>query len=130
MLKLENINITFNKNTANERKALQHIDLDVADGDFVTVIGSNGAGKSTLMNVISGSYEADTGKIFLDGKNITHLKEHQRARTFPRPAERNCAKHDHRGKSRPCLQSWKASFADYRYQEKGRFSVQRKAQGA
>ena len=40
MLKLENINITFNKNTANERKALQHIDLDVADGDFVTVIGS------------------------------------------------------------------------------------------
>ena len=78
MLKLENINITFNKNTANERKALQHIDLDVADGDFVTVIGSNGAGKSTLMNVISGSYEADTGKIFLDGKNITHLKEHHR----------------------------------------------------
>lgn len=84
MLKLENINITFNKNTANERKALQHIDLDVADGDFVTVIGSNGAGKSTLMNVISGSYEADTGKIFLDGKNITHLKEHQRARTIGR----------------------------------------------
>ena len=35
MLKLENINITFNKNTANERKALQHIDLDVAGGDFV-----------------------------------------------------------------------------------------------
>ena len=84
MLKLENINITFNKNTANERKALQHIDLDVADGDFVTVIGSNGAGKSTLMNVISGSYEADTGKIFLDGKNITNLKEHQRARTIGR----------------------------------------------
>ena len=64
MLKLENINITFNKNTANERKALQHIDLDVANGDFVT--------------------EADTGKIFLDGKNITHLKEHQRARTIGR----------------------------------------------
>ena len=36
------------------------------------------------MNVISGSYEADTGKIFLDGKNITHLKEHQRARTIGR----------------------------------------------
>ena len=131
MLKLENINITFNKNTANERKALQHIDLDVADGDFVTVIGSNGAGKSTLMNVISGSYEADTGKIFLDGKNITHLKEHQRARTIGRLFQdplRGTA--PNRGKSRPCLQPWKASFADYRYQEKGRFSVQRKAQGA
>ena len=113
MLKLENINITFNKNTANERKALQHIDLDVADGDFVTVIGSNGAGKSTLMN---------------SPKGASTCKNYRQA--FPRPAERNCAKHDHRGKSRPCLQSWKASFADYRYQEKGRFSVQRKAQGA
>ena len=127
MLKLENINITFNKNTANERKALQHIDLDVADGDFVTVIGSNGAGKSTLMNVISGSYEADTGKIFLDGKEhhspkgASACKNYRQA--FPRPAERNCTKHDHRGKPRSCLQPWKASFADYRYQEKGRFSV-------
>ena len=59
MLKLENINITFNKNTANERKALQHIDLDVADGDFVTVIGSNGAGKSTMINLITDNVSRD-----------------------------------------------------------------------
>lgn len=84
MLKLENVNITFNSGTANERKALQNINLDIADGDFVTVIGSNGAGKSTLMNCISGSCEVDSGKIFLDGKNITGLKEHRRARVIGR----------------------------------------------
>lgn len=84
MLRLENVNITFNKNTANERKALQHIYLDVKDGDFVTVIGSNGAGKSTLMNAVSGSYETDSGRIFLADKEITHLKEHQRAKFIGR----------------------------------------------
>ena len=70
MLKLENINITFNKNTANERKALQHINLDVADGDFVTVIGSNGAGKSTRLRVISGIYRPDSGSVTIDGKAV------------------------------------------------------------
>lgn len=84
MLRLENVNITFNKNTANERKALQHINLDVKDGDFVTVIGSNGAGKSTLMNAVSGSYETDSGRIYLSDKEITHLKEHQRAKFIGR----------------------------------------------
>ena len=78
MLKFENVSITFNAGTVNERKALQNINLDIKDGDFVTVIGSNGAGKSTLMNAVSGSYEIDSGRIFLDGKNITNLKEHQR----------------------------------------------------
>ena len=79
MLKLENINITFNKNTANERKALQHIDLDVKDGDFVTVIGSNGAGKSTTLNAIAGVWSVDEGKIIIDGVDITKLSEHKRA---------------------------------------------------
>lgn len=80
MLKLENVNITFNKNTVNERKALIDFKLDIHEGDFVTVIGSNGAGKSTLMNVISGTYEVDSGHIYLDGKDITRAKEYQRAK--------------------------------------------------
>lgn len=84
MLKFENVSITFNAGTVNERKALQNINLDIKDGDFVTVIGSNGAGKSTLMNAVSGSYEIDSGRIFLDSKNITNLKEHQRARRIGR----------------------------------------------
>ena len=84
MLKLENVNITFNANTPNERRALQDVNLNIEKGDFVTVIGSNGAGKSTLLNVISGFYEADNGKVFLDGKDITFLKEHKRAKRIGR----------------------------------------------
>ncbi len=84
MLKIEHVNITFNKNTVNERRALQDVSLTLESGDFVTVIGSNGAGKSTLLNVISGTYEADSGKVLLDGKNITYLKEHKRARKIGR----------------------------------------------
>lgn len=84
MLKLENVSITFNANTVNERKALQNINLDIEDGDFITVIGSNGAGKSTLMNAIIGAYRIDQGRIFLDDKNITNLREHQRAKKIGR----------------------------------------------
>lgn len=84
MLKLENVCITFNANTVNERKALQNINLNIENGDFITVIGSNGAGKSTLMNAISGTYRIDQGKILLDDKNITNLKEHQRAKIVGR----------------------------------------------
>lgn len=79
MLKLENVSITFNVNTVNERKALQNVNLDINNGDFITVIGSNGAGKSTLMNAISGTYRIDQGRVYLDDRNITNLKEHQRA---------------------------------------------------
>ena len=84
MLKIEHVNITFNKNTVNERRALQDVSLTLESGDFVTVIGSNGAGKSTLLNVISGTYEADSGNVLLDGKDITYLKEHRRARKIGR----------------------------------------------
>lgn len=84
MLRLDNVNITFNPNTVNERKALIDINFQIDNGDFVTVIGSNGAGKSTLMNVISGAYEADSGRVFLEEKDITNLKEYQRARFIGR----------------------------------------------
>ena len=59
--------------------ALDHLSLSLASGEFVTVIGSNGAGKSTLFSAIGGSFWADSGAIFLDGKNITYDPEHKRA---------------------------------------------------
>ena len=59
--------------------ALDHLSLSLAPGEFVTVIGSNGAGKSTLFSAIGGSFWADSGAIFLDGKNITYDPEHKRA---------------------------------------------------
>lgn len=84
MLKLDNVNITFNKGTVNERKALIDFNLELEKGDFVTVIGSNGAGKSTLLNCICGSYKPDSGKIFIAEQDVTKLKEHKRAKYIGR----------------------------------------------
>ncbi len=84
MLRLENISVTFNANTVNERKALKNINLKLDSGDFVTVIGSNGSGKSTLMNAVCGSCKIDDGSIFLGDKNITYQKEYKRARMIGR----------------------------------------------
>lgn len=84
MLRLENITKTFAPGTVNARVALQDITLHLAPGDFVTVIGSNGAGKSTLLNVIAGTYRADSGTITIDGRNVTRLNDHQRARYIGR----------------------------------------------
>ena len=80
MLKLTGISKTFNPGTPNEKKALDRLDLSVAKGDFITIIGSNGAGKSTLFNAICGSFIPDEGKVELDGEDMTYLPEHRRAR--------------------------------------------------
>mgnify|MGYP000665249146 CR=1 FL=1 len=80
MLKLTGISKTFNPGTANEKTALNRLSLDVADGDFITIIGSNGAGKSTLFNAICGGFYVDEGEVELDGEDVTFLPEHRRAR--------------------------------------------------
>lgn len=80
MLKIANISKTFFAGTVNERRALVDLNLELAEGDFVTVIGSNGAGKSTLLNTISGRYPIDEGDIEIDGRSVARLKEYQRAR--------------------------------------------------
>ena len=84
MLDVINVSKTFNPGTVNENKALDNVTLRLADGDFVTVIGSNGAGKSTLFNLIGGTFFADSGKIVLDGKNITFRPEHKRSKYIGR----------------------------------------------
>jgi len=58
-------------------QALKGIDIDVAKGEIVTLIGANGAGKSTLMMTICGSPQARRGSIVYDGQDITRLPTHQ-----------------------------------------------------
>ncbi|MCD8281082.1 ABC transporter ATP-binding protein [Enterocloster citroniae] len=84
MLVLTNVRKTFNKGTINEKRALNGIDLSLKDGDFVTVIGGNGAGKSTMLNMIAGVYPIDSGKIEIDGINISRQPEHKRAKYIGR----------------------------------------------
>ena len=84
MLTITNVRKTFNKGTVNEKKALCGISLHLCPGDFVTVIGGNGAGKSTMLNMIAGVYPIDSGKIEIDGVNISREPEHKRARYIGR----------------------------------------------
>jgi len=84
MLKLDNISLTFNAGTVNEKKALTNLSLHLPAGDFVTILGSNGAGKSTLFNTIAGTYTPDSGKVYLDGKDITQLPDYKRSKEIGR----------------------------------------------
>ena len=84
MLKLENISLTFYPGTVNEKKALTDLSLHLPEGDFVTILGSNGAGKSTLFNTIAGTYTPDSGKVYLDGKDITALPDYRRSKQIGR----------------------------------------------
>lgn len=84
MLKIENIYKTFNPGTINEVRALRGISLDIEEGSFVAILGTNGCGKSTLLNAVAGSVDVDTGKIFLDGIDITKFPEHKKAKYMGR----------------------------------------------
>ena len=79
MLKIANVSKTFNAGTVNQKLALDGVSLHLQPGDFVTVIGGNGAGKSTLLNAVAGVWPVDDGTITIDGVDVTHLAEHQRA---------------------------------------------------
>ena len=79
MLKITNLQKTFNAGTVNAKTALSGLDLTLEDGDFVTVIGGNGAGKSTMLNAIAGVWKPDYGTIEVDGVDVTNMPEHKRA---------------------------------------------------
>jgi branched-chain amino acid transport system ATP-binding protein len=61
-------------------KALQHISFGVHDGEIMSVIGPNGAGKTSLINSINGFYKPQSGRILLDGRDITQLPPYKRAK--------------------------------------------------
>lgn len=84
MLNIENMQKIFGRSTVNEKVAIDNISLHLEPDDFVTIIGSNGAGKSTLMNCISGVFPIDSGKVILDGKDITGHPEFKRSRMIGR----------------------------------------------
>jgi len=84
MLKVTNLQKTFNPGTINAKTALNGFDLHIAEGDFVTVIGGNGAGKSTLLNAIAGVWKPDYGTIEIDGVDVTNMPEHKRAKFLGR----------------------------------------------
>ena len=84
MLKIENVKKVFNAGTINEKVALNGLNLELKEGDFVTVIGGNGAGKSTMLNAVAGVYSVDDGHIYIGGVDVTKLPEYKRAQYIGR----------------------------------------------
>lgn len=84
MLELKDVSVTFNEGSTLEKRALDHVSIDIPEGQFVTILGSNGAGKSTFFNVITGAVSSTGGTIVLDGQDITSQKEHVRSRQVGR----------------------------------------------
>lgn len=84
MLRMIQIDKSFNIGTINEKQIFQGLNLTINDGDFLTVIGGNGAGKSTMQNAICGTWQPDEGSIELDGVNVSGMPEYKRARYLGR----------------------------------------------
>ena len=84
MLKIENVYKVFNAGTVNEKVALKELNLELKEGEFVTVIGGNGAGKSTMLNSVAGVFGVDSGRILIDGVDVTMLPEYKRAKYIGR----------------------------------------------
>ncbi|MGD9289445.1 MAG: ATP-binding cassette domain-containing protein, partial [Desulfobacterales bacterium] len=84
MLKLKGITKIFNRGTQDEKRALDDFTLDVAESDFITIIGSNGAGKTTLLNVIAGTIEPDEGQLMVDRRDVTRWPDYKMAQFISR----------------------------------------------
>lgn len=83
MLALQSISKVF-RSGADHVHAIRTLNLSLADGDFLSIIGSNGAGKSTLLNLIAGTVLPSTGRIVMNGSDMTTVPAYKRARSIGR----------------------------------------------
>ena len=94
MVSVRHIDKTFSPDSVSKMVLFSDFSLEIRKGQFVSVVGSNGSGKTTLLNLICGSVAPDCGVILLNGKNLNHMKEFQRAkyigRVFQDPAKGTC----------------------------------------
>lgn len=74
-LRAEKIKLTFGKVVS-----LNNVTIEVGEGEILAIIGPNGAGKTSLINCLNGFYKPDTGQIFFEGRDITSVSPHHRAR--------------------------------------------------
>ena len=72
LLELKGVSLSFGG-----LRVVDELDIEVGQGEIVSLIGPNGAGKTTLFNLVTGVYEPDGGEILLDGRNIAGLQPHK-----------------------------------------------------
>ena len=73
IVKLENFSKSYG-----EKQIIKKIDLEVYEGEFLTLLGSSGCGKTTILRSISGLDYPTTGKVFIDGEDVTNLEPPKR----------------------------------------------------
>lgn len=78
LVEIRNLSKSFRKGDEVIRP-LQNVDLDIAEGEFVSLMGPSGTGKSTLLNLISGIDQPDEGSVVVDGVDVTRLSRSQQA---------------------------------------------------
>lgn len=79
MLEIKELSKTFNKGTDNEINLFNGFNLKIEENKCTAIIGSNGCGKSTLLNMIAGNILNDKGSIKVNDKDISKLREEERA---------------------------------------------------
>jgi len=79
MLRVAGIAKCYNPGTARALQVLDDVNLDVADGEFVVLLGGNGSGKSTLLKIIAGELNSDEGSIWVDDVNVSRWPAYRRA---------------------------------------------------
>ena len=70
IVELKDATVKVNNGFDTEKTILDHVNLTIREGDFITILGGNGAGKSTMFNAICGTFFADEGAVILDGTDI------------------------------------------------------------
>jgi putative ABC transport system ATP-binding protein len=78
VIKLDNLKKTYQMGEETVR-ALSGIDLEIADGEFVAIIGPSGSGKSTLLHIIGGLDSPSSGSVIVDGRNLSHANDRELA---------------------------------------------------
>jgi putative tryptophan/tyrosine transport system ATP-binding protein len=89
MIELKNVHKTFNRGKANQVNAINGVNLNVNEKEFLVIVGSNGSGKTTLLNLVAGSVLPSSGSIHIDENEVTKLPDYRRsqwiARVFQNP---------------------------------------------
>ena len=70
-IKIENISISYEEDDGGKTSVLKNVNLEIKKGEYLAVLGHNGSGKSTLAKLLNMILEPDSGKIYIDGKDIT-----------------------------------------------------------
>ena len=84
IVELKDATVKVNNGFDTEKTILDHVNLTIREGDFITILGGNGAGKSTLFNVIAGTLMLTSGQIFIMGEEVTALPAEKRAKHLSR----------------------------------------------